>query len=56
MATDGVVLTTTGAEVALRVQTICVHGDTPGAAGLVRRIREALADHGVEIAPVGGWL
>ena len=56
MATDGVVLTPAGAEVALRVQTICVHGDTPGAAELVRRIREALARRGVEIAPIGGWL
>jgi UPF0271 protein len=56
MAADGVVLTTSGQEVALRVDTICVHGDTPGAAELVRRIHDALRDRGVEVAPIGGWL
>jgi 5-oxoprolinase (ATP-hydrolysing) subunit A len=56
MATDGVVLTPSGAEVALRVQTICVHGDTPGAAELVRRIHDALDGRGVTVAPIGGWL
>lgn len=56
MATDGIVLTPDGREVALRVETICVHGDTPGAAELVRRIREALGGHGVAVAAIGGWL
>ena len=56
MATEGRVLTPARQEVALRVDTICVHGDTPGASDLVRRIHEALARHGVEVAPIGGWL
>lgn len=56
MARDGVVLTAAGHEVALRVDTICVHGDTPGAAGLARRIRDALAAAGAVVAPPGGWL
>jgi UPF0271 protein len=30
--------------------TLCLHGDTPGAAELARRIREALAEAGVEVA------
>jgi UPF0271 protein len=29
--------------------TICVHGDTPGAAQLARRVRESLTDAGVEL-------
>jgi UPF0271 protein len=56
MAMDGVVLTPAGQEIALRVQTICVHGDTPGAAALVRRIHDALDRRGVHVAPLGGWL
>ena len=56
MTTDGVVLTPAGQEIALRVQTICVHGDTPGAAALVRRIHDALDQRGVHVAPIGGWL
>ena len=53
MATGGVVLTSSGQEVALTVDTICVHGDTPGAAELVRRIHEGLRARGVAVAPVG---
>ena len=56
MAHDGVVLTPDGAEVALRVDTICVHGDTPGAPELTRRIREALQAAGAAVSPIGAWL
>ena len=56
MVREGVVLTPDGRAVALQVQTICVHGDTPGAADLVRRIAEALRAAGVRIASVGTWL
>jgi UPF0271 protein len=56
MAADGVVLTSTGREVSLRIDTICVHGDTPGAPELARRIREALRARGADVAAVGGWL
>lgn len=56
MACEGVVLTPEGAEVALRVDTICVHGDTPGAAELTRRIREALQAAGASVSPIGAWL
>jgi UPF0271 protein len=56
MVRDGIVLTTGGREVPLRVDTICVHGDTPGAPELTRRIHEALKAAGATVAPVGGWL
>jgi len=56
MVRDGEVLTIDGRAVALEAQTICVHGDTPGAADLVERIGEALRAGGVEIAPIGAWL
>jgi UPF0271 protein len=56
MAREGVVLTPDGTEVALRVDTICVHGDTPGAPELTRRIREALQAAGANVSPIGAWL
>jgi 5-oxoprolinase (ATP-hydrolysing) subunit A len=56
MARDGVVLTADGREVSLAIQTICVHGDTPGAAELVARIGAALRDTGAGLAPIGSWL
>ncbi len=56
MATAGVVVTPDGREIALRVDTICVHGDTPGASELTRRIRAALAAAGADVRPVGEWL
>jgi UPF0271 protein len=49
MVTDGVVLTHDRREIALAVDTICVHGDTPGAADLARRIRSALEASGVQV-------
>lgn len=33
------------------VDSICVHGDTPGAAVLARRVRDALTSAGVEVVP-----
>jgi UPF0271 protein len=40
-----------GADVPIDVGTICVHGDTPGAVGLIRAIRERLEREGIEIRP-----
>ena len=42
-----------GTRVSLDVGTICVHGDTPGAARLAARIRGALEDAGVLVRPAG---
>lgn len=56
MATEGVVLTPDGDEVALAIDTICVHGDTPGAPELARQIRAALLARGADIAAIGAWL
>jgi len=49
MVRDGVVLTASGQEIPLRIDTICVHGDTPGAHELTRRIRAALAAAGIAV-------
>jgi UPF0271 protein len=39
-----------GAPLQFRVDTICIHGDTPGAAEIVRAVREALGQAGISVA------
>jgi UPF0271 protein len=41
-----------GGTVAVKADTLCVHGDTPGAAALVRALREALQGAGIDVSPV----
>ena len=41
-----------GRTLALDADTLCVHGDTPGAADLARKIRAAFADAGIEVGPI----
>jgi UPF0271 protein len=53
MVCEQVVEAVDGGVVPLVVDTICVHGDTPGAADLAARIRAALAAAGVEVVAVG---
>ena len=56
MAAEGTIEAADGGEVRLRPDTVCFHGDTPGAPRLVRAAREALTRSGIEIAPLGRWL
>jgi UPF0271 protein len=51
LAVDGSVTTINGKRLELRVDSLCVHGDTPGAAALAQRVRDALTDAGVALAP-----
>ena len=53
MVRDGAVSAIDGSRVALTVDTICVHGDTPGAAALAKAVRQALARAGIEVAAIG---
>ena len=52
IASTGTVTTRTGETIDLAVQTICVHGDTPGALASARNIRDALQDASIIVAPV----
>jgi UPF0271 protein len=52
MARDGTVTATDDSVIPLRADTICLHGDTPGAAEHARAVRHALEAAGVAIAPV----
>jgi UPF0271 protein len=49
MVRDAIVLTPSGQPIPLRIDTICVHGDTPGAADLTRRIKAGLESAGVGV-------
>ncbi len=56
MAVEGKVRTIDGVEIDISVQTICCHGDTPGAEKIVRAVREALERAGVEVRSLRQWL
>lgn len=54
---DGTVLAANGEIVQLgKVHTICVHGDTPNAAELVKILRRELTKKNVAVKPVGRFL
>ena len=50
MAREGKVTAIDGSEVMVRAGTICIHGDTPGAAGHARALRAALEEAGIDVA------
>ncbi|WP_405784348.1 LamB/YcsF family protein [Streptomyces sp. NBC_00859] len=49
MAVDGTVTAADGSRVPAGARSLCVHGDTPGAAATARRIRAALEEAGVTV-------
>jgi UPF0271 protein len=51
MVTEGRITAIDGTEIAVAAETICVHGDTPGAVLLIQRIRERLGQAGVAVRP-----
>lgn len=51
IATDGAVVAVDGSRVALRAESICCHGDTPGAVETAASVRSALAAAGVGVEP-----
>ena len=53
LARDGTVQCPDGSTVAVRADTLCIHGDTPGAAAAARAVREALEHEGIEIRGIG---
>ena len=55
IALEGKVVSGDGVEVALAVQTICCHSDTPGAPEIVAAVRETLEKAGVRVRPLSSW-
>ncbi len=51
MATEHEVIATDGTTVRIEPRSLCVHGDTPGAAALAAAVRRALEHAGVRLTP-----
>jgi UPF0271 protein len=51
MLQSGEVISITGKTIKMRMDTVCIHGDTPGAVNIARVLRKALKDNGIAVAP-----
>lgn len=54
LATEGVLEADDGSILRLEADSICVHGDSPGAVAIAAKVRDALVAGGVAIAPFAG--
>src|SRR5215475_4394648 len=51
MVQDGAVVSVSGKVIKMRMDTVCIHGDTHGAVDIARGLRQALKDAGIAVAP-----
>lgn len=51
---DGQLTATDGTAVSVTAESVCLHGDTPGAVAIARAVRSALETAGVQLAPFVG--
>ncbi|MBX9710828.1 MAG: LamB/YcsF family protein [Xanthobacteraceae bacterium] len=51
MVQDQAVTSVSGKTIRIPVDTVCIHGDTPGAVDIARAVRRSLAAHDIHIAP-----
>jgi UPF0271 protein len=51
LAQDGEVVAVDGTVLSMKVESLCVHGDTPGAVSLARQVRAALEHAGAVVQP-----
>jgi UPF0271 protein len=51
MVQDGAVVSVTGKVIRMRMDTVCIHGDTHGAVEIARGLRRALKASGIDVAP-----
>jgi 5-oxoprolinase (ATP-hydrolysing) subunit A len=54
MAAEGTVIATDGSEIALQIDTICLHGDTPAAVQLAAALRSGLEQAGMVVRAFSG--
>ena len=48
---DGVLTSVDGRDLAVEAESVCIHGDTPGAVRMARAVRSALEAEGIAISP-----
>jgi UPF0271 protein len=51
MVTAGTVEAADGTVISVTVDSLCVHGDTPGAVAMAQAVRDALTQAGIEVGP-----
>jgi UPF0271 protein len=56
MARDAEVVAIDGTVVPNRVESLCVHGDTPGAVAMATAVRDILTTAGIPLIPFGTTL
>lgn len=54
MVSEGAIIAESGARIAAKIDTICVHGDTPEAIAIATAVRTALEAEAISIAPFNG--
>ena len=52
MISDRAIISQNGKKLPTRIDSVCVHGDTPGAVAMARRLRERLEADGITLAPM----
>lgn len=50
MVRAGAIITASGKHLPCRIDTVCVHGDSPGAVAMARALRDHLTGAGIEVA------
>ena len=53
MVTEGKATAITGEEIEVQAESLCIHGDTPGAVEMARSLRQALESAGAKVSPLG---
>jgi UPF0271 protein len=56
MVIEGKAIAINGKEIPIRTDTICLHGDTPGAVELARKLRERMEAAGVAVVPMSNLI
>jgi UPF0271 protein len=51
MVQDGAIVAASGKIIKVKIDTICIHGDTPGAVEIAQSIRAELKRSGIDVAP-----
>ncbi len=51
MVQDGAVTSITGKVIKMKMDTVCIHGDTPGAVDIGRKVRDSLKAAGIDVTP-----
>jgi UPF0271 protein len=55
MVRDGTITARDGSVLSAKIDTICIHGDTPQASELAKAVRRGLEDAGVAVASLKDW-